>query len=481
MRVEQGAAPPELVQGGTRLFLVKVLNDAGVTAPLAVAESEHRPRLHARRSQSPEPKHVLTEAHVRERWADMSIYTQPPMRQRLSGLGDRVRHPAGLQPRRGPALGARQLQRRTGQPGRRLPQRRRSAVHRRARRTPVRIASGTSTASRPPPAFTRAATSSTASTRTSRSAWRPTSTFSRRSIGTTARPISLPPKDSSPSPSRAARNTCRRRSASRSAGASELIFQLLRWIDPSQYGWYSGDHHIHSAGCSHYENPTEGVRPEDMWPQIDGEALNLASVLTWGPSYYFQKQFFSGDDHPLSTPSRLMHYDLEVSGFPSSHAGHLVLLGLKDQDYPGTKRLEDWPTWTLPILQVGKGAGRGRRLRALGLGPRGQEQRAPELRDARLRRHRRQRVHRRRHASRHRRFHLRRRHAVRLGAEHLVPHAQRRVPHPHQRRNRLSVHHRRQGRPGAFVREGRRPADVSQVARRGPRRAELRLRRQDAT
>ena len=129
-------------------------------------------------------------------------------------------------------------------------------------------------------------------------------------------------------------------------GASELIFQLLRWIDPSQYGWYSGDHHIHSAGCSHYENPTEGVRPEDMWPQIDGEALNLASVLTWGPSYYFQKQFFSGVDHPLSTPSRLMHYDLEVSGFPSSHAGHLVLLGLKDQDYPGTKRLEDWPTWT---------------------------------------------------------------------------------------------------------------------------------------
>ena len=72
-----------------------------------------------------------------------------------------------------------------------------------------------------------------------------------------------------------------------------------------------------------------------MWPQITGEALSVASVLTWGPSYYFQKQFFSGDDHPLSNASTLMHYDLEVSGFPSSHAGHLVLLGLKDQDYPG--------------------------------------------------------------------------------------------------------------------------------------------------
>jgi hypothetical protein len=141
------------------------------------------------------------------------------------------------------------------------------------------------------------------------------------------------------------------------AGPLELLFRLARWIDPAADGWYPGDHHIHSAGCSHYENPTEGVLPEEIWPQIDGEALSVASVLTWGPSYYFQKQFFSGKDHPLSTPSRLMRYDLEVSGFPSSHAGHLVLLGLKEQDYPGTTRLEDWPTWTLPVLRWAKGQG----------------------------------------------------------------------------------------------------------------------------
>ena len=46
-----------------------------------------------------------------------------------------------------------------------------------------------------------------------------------------------------------------------------------------------------------------------------------------------------------------------MTGFPSSHAGHLVLLGLKDQDYPGTKRLEDWPTWDLPILKWAKAQG----------------------------------------------------------------------------------------------------------------------------
>src|SRR5688572_11678903 len=88
VKVEQGAAKPELVQGGTRLFLVKVLNDAGVTAPLRVQSPNTGPVYISASSSggSPEPKKVLTDVHVRERWADISIYTQPPMRPRLSGL-----------------------------------------------------------------------------------------------------------------------------------------------------------------------------------------------------------------------------------------------------------------------------------------------------------------------------------------------------------------------------------------------------------
>jgi hypothetical protein len=140
-------------------------------------------------------------------------------------------------------------------------------------------------------------------------------------------------------------------------GSNEVSFAMQRWIDPSKYGWYSGDHHVHAAGCSHYQNPTEGVRPEDMMRQILGEKLNVGCVLTWGPCYYYQKQFFSGKDHPLSKKDELMHYDLEVSGFPSSHAGHLVLLGLTEQDYPHCVRIEQWPTWDLPILRWGKSQG----------------------------------------------------------------------------------------------------------------------------
>ncbi len=92
--------------------------------------------------------------------------------------------------------------------------------------------------------------------------------------------------------------------------------------------------------------------------QVLGERLNMGAVLTWGPDYYYQKQFFSGRiDNPESTSDRLLHYDLEVSGFPSSHSGHIILLNLKDQDYPGSKVIEDWPTWDLPIFRWAKSQG----------------------------------------------------------------------------------------------------------------------------
>lgn len=131
----------------------------------------------------------------------------------------------------------------------------------------------------------------------------------------------------------------------------QLSFQLKRWVHMAKLGWYSADHHVHAAGCSHYESPEEGVKPPDMWRQVVGEDLGLAAVLAWGPGWYHQKQFFSGGDDPLSTRNNVMRYDVEVSGFPSSHAGHVVLLQLKEDDYPGTKQIEEWPSWTLPVLQ----------------------------------------------------------------------------------------------------------------------------------
>jgi hypothetical protein len=134
-------------------------------------------------------------------------------------------------------------------------------------------------------------------------------------------------------------------------------FRMERWINMAQAGWFSGDHHVHAAGCAHYSSPTQGVTPADMMRHIRGEDLNVGCVLTWGPCWYHQKENFEGHVSSLSTPRNVMRYDVEVSGFPSSHAGHVVLLRLKEDDYPGTKRIEDWPSWDLPVLKWGKEQG----------------------------------------------------------------------------------------------------------------------------
>ncbi|MEX0613816.1 MAG: CehA/McbA family metallohydrolase, partial [Pirellulales bacterium] len=134
-------------------------------------------------------------------------------------------------------------------------------------------------------------------------------------------------------------------------------FRMKRWINLAAAGWFSGDHHVHAAGCAHYSSPTQGVGPADMMRHILGEDLNVGCVLTWGPCWYHQKEHFDGQVHSLSTPRNVMRYDVEVSGFPSSHAGHVVLLRLTEDDYPGTKRIEEWPSWDLPILQWGKRQG----------------------------------------------------------------------------------------------------------------------------
>jgi hypothetical protein len=139
--------------------------------------------------------------------------------------------------------------------------------------------------------------------------------------------------------------------------SQRLDFKLRRWIHAAQRGWFSGDHHVHAAGCAHYDSPTEGVTPGDMMRHILGEDLNVGCVLSWGPCWYTQKRYFEGKTSALSKPGYLMRYDVEVSGFPSSHAGHLCLLKLQEDDYPGTMLLEDWPSWTQPILEWGQRQG----------------------------------------------------------------------------------------------------------------------------
>lgn len=131
----------------------------------------------------------------------------------------------------------------------------------------------------------------------------------------------------------------------------EIAVRLERWVDPSAHGFYSGDHHIHAAGCAHYTFPAEGVDPSDMFRQIKGEGLNVGSVLTWGPGFDRQQRFFAPAADRRSERLTVMKYDIEVSGFGSEALGHVCLLNLKEQIYPGANGSKGWPTWTLPVLR----------------------------------------------------------------------------------------------------------------------------------
>lgn len=142
-------------------------------------------------------------------------------------------------------------------------------------------------------------------------------------------------------------------------GPFAIEVKMERWINTMDYGFYSGDHHIHAAGCAHYTNPTEGVFPEDMFLHVKGEGLNVGCNLTWGPCFDFQRQFFTPEAHKISEPFTVLKYDIEVSGFGSQALGHVCLLNLKDQNYPGSDGLKTkgWPTWTTPLMRWAKKQG----------------------------------------------------------------------------------------------------------------------------
>ena len=96
-----------------------------------------------------------------------------------------------------------------------------------------------------------------------------------------------------------------------------------------------------------------------MFLHVKGEGLNVGCSLTWGPCYDFQRQFFEPTPHKLSEPFTVLKYDVEVSGFGSQALGHVCLLNLRDQTYPGSEgtKTKGWPTWTTPLMRWAKEQG----------------------------------------------------------------------------------------------------------------------------
>ncbi len=369
VKVERGPADPVLTQGGSRFFLVKVINRAGVTSPL-VAASPNSGDVYIQSTEDPSPKMLLTESDVRDRWANISVSTTAPMDKRLSGLP--VEYQILEIYSRDAGQRTADISFNVGQGTQDIGFRNNILVLFHAE--PVHeIKLHIFDESGQP-----ATASLTIRDRFHRIYPNPSKRlapdffFQPQIYRSDGESISLPPGEYTITSTGGPEYRAQTKQVSvDSKDPQELTVQLERWIDPSEFGWYSGDSHVHAAGCSHYQNPEEGVLPKDMMRQLKGERLNIGSVLTWGPDYYYQKQFFSGHDDPLSQSKFRMHYDLEVSGFPSSHAGHLVLLGLKDQDYPEHQEDRGLADVGSTDPAMGQESGRSCRFCALRVGVRG--------------------------------------------------------------------------------------------------------------
>lgn len=354
VKVARGAAPAKLIQQGWRSFLIKVHNEAGVTAPLGIT-SPQAPELR-RATNKPEPPATI-DSDLRDQWLAIELFHKQPLQAKLSGLEVEYCLVSLFSRDSGKREG--KLQFDVGQGTQDLGFRNELNVLFQCEPA-VDVVFDVLDDDGSPTTGQFVIRDTLGRVYPSRARRVPPDFFFHDQIyRASGETVSLPPGTYEFEWSRGPEYYIDRRTVEVSGQAKKQkeSFRLRRWIKLADLGWYSGDHHVHGAGCAHYDSPSQGVQPEDMMRHILGEDLNVGCVLTWGPCWYYQKQFFSGQVHSLSNPNYLMRYDVEVSGFPSSHAGHLCLLRLTEDDYPGTTRIEQWPSWDLPVLQWGKKQG----------------------------------------------------------------------------------------------------------------------------
>jgi hypothetical protein len=351
----QGPARPDLIQGGWRVFLVKVHNEAGVTAALR-AESPNAAPLYRASTGSPEPTATVPPAEIPRRWMDLRMFDDRPLNRTLSGLAVEYRLVQVYSRDAGPREATIRLD--VGQGTQDLGFRGDVDILFQSEPAVAVVLDVRDDDDRPVMAsfVFRDEQGRVYPSPSRRLA--PDFFFHPQVYRRSGETVLLPPGSYTVAWTRGPEYLTQTRTITVPAARTHReTFQLKRWVNLARLGWFSGDHHVHAAGCAHYESPTEGVRPEDMMRHILGEDLDVGCVLSWGPCWYAQKAYFEGKAHSLSTPESLMRYDVEVSGFPSSHAGHLCLLRLTEDDYPGTSRIEQWPSWDLPILKWGRAQG----------------------------------------------------------------------------------------------------------------------------
>jgi hypothetical protein len=376
VKVVAGPAKRELLQHGWTMFLLKVHNQAGVTAPLRVTSPNSAP-VYRQSSGTSKPTSPIGPEHLENRWMTLESYDKRPLMPKLSGL--ELEYRIVMIYSRDAGQREATLSFDVGQGTQDLGFRNELALLFNCRPAVVVELQVLDHDGEPTTGqfIIRDAKQRIFPARSKRLA--PDFFFHDQIYRHSGETVLLPAGEYEVTYTRGPEYRILKKNITvPNVPHHKETFTLKRWIKLVDHNWYSGDHHIHAAGCAHYDAPSQGVEPNVMMRHILGEDLNVGCVLSWGPCWYHQKEFFSGQLDKASRPGYLMRYDVEVSGFPSSHAGHLCLLNLNEDDYTysepqtfdwtfdgeqgrfegrTTERLGQWPSWNLPILKWGQAQG----------------------------------------------------------------------------------------------------------------------------
>lgn len=362
VKVDIGPAKPQLVEKGWSQFLVKVHNEAGVSAVLRArspqaAPVNNSPLLQQQQRQLgqtiPQP---ITPADVRDRWLDLQMFDGRPLNPTLSG--QKLEYRIVQLYSRDTGSRAAEISFDVGQGSQDIGFRNDvSLTFNALPALPVRF--NVKDENNQPTMAAFVITDTLGRIYPSQAKrLAPDFSFHPQVYRGDGESLNLPPGTYSYHVSRGPEYYKQTGTFQVKQGEStELSVKLARWVDPSLLGWWSGDHHIHAAGCLHYDDPSQGVHAPDMMRHCLGEDLKIGANLTWGPCFDYQKQFFTGAEDKTSQYPYILRYDVEVSGFGSHQSGHLVLLRLKDQMYPGGESKDHWPTLGLNTLRWAKKQG----------------------------------------------------------------------------------------------------------------------------
>ena len=407
VKAAQGPAAPRLVQNGWTVFLVKVHNQAGVTAELQATQSQRRADLQA----------------INQQRGAEEVDPRRRDHRALDGSGHVSRSSPETRPL-GTGLSSTGSSRST------------AATPASARRRSV----STSARGRRTSAFAATSTSSSPRARRCRWCWTCSDEDGRPDDGLVHLPrpdgtglslaqppagarLLLPSPDLSPArgetsllaagnlsgrvharpripDARRGRSPCPRpRTPSRDVPASSAG---STW--PSM-NWFSGDHHVHAAGCAPLREPDRGSQARGHVAAYPGRGPRRRLRAELGALLVRPEAVLRGQDPPAlhaRIPDALRRRGL---GLPLVARGPSLPAAAQGRRLSGHHADRGVAELGPARAEVGQVARRGRRLLALGLGPEDPDDALADLRDPALRRHRRQRIHRRR-GPRRGRFHL---------------------------------------------------------------------------